>query len=558
MFKQDVINAIVKNGGFKQDEIEKLIERPPSYDLGDYAFPCFTFAKALKKSPQIIAQELSEKIIKTNSKEFEKVEAKSGYLNFFFNKKYFAENVLKEISKTKQDFAKSNLGKGKTIAIDLSSPNIAKPFGIGHLRSTIIGNSVSNICKKNGYKVVKINYLGDWGTQFGKLIVGFKKFGNEPELKKDPIKHLLEIYVKVNADPALEDDARKAFKELEDGNKEHLALWKRFRELSLEEFNKLYKLIGIEFDDYTGESYYNDKMDVIVQELQKKGLLEESEDAQVVNLEKYKLGVALIKKSDGATLYITRDITAAIDRFKKYKFSRMFYDVGQEQQLHFKQLFKILELMGYDFSKECVHIVHGLYLDKDGKKFATRKGKTVFMEDVLQETIDLAKKTIEEKNPALKNKEEIARKVAIAAIFYGDLKNNRVGDIVFDIERFLDFQGDTGPYLQYSYARASSILRKANYKESKIEIKELENAELNLIRKLAEYENVVQRAYQTLSPNFVAGYSSELAQAFNEFYHACPVIGSSNEKLRLQLIDSFRIVMKDSLSLLGIDVVEEM
>ena len=341
----------------------------------------------------------------------------------------------------------------------MSSPNIAKPFGIGHLRSTIIGNSISEIQKKLGYKIIKINYPGDWGTQFGKMIIGYKVFGNAEELKKNPIKHMLEIYVKANSEE-FEQQARDEFLKLEQGDKESLKLWKMFKDLSFKEFNKLYEIMGIKFDVVSGESFYNKKMLEVMNELEKKGLLKESEGAKIVDLNEYNLGVCLIQKSDGATLYATRDIAAAMDRYQKYKFDKMIYEVGQEQKLHFQQFFKVLELLGNKWAKDCVHVYHGLYLDKDGKKFATRKGKTVFMEDILNETIFLAEKTITEKNPELKNKEEVARKVAIAAIFYGDLKNNRTNDMIFDIDNFLEFEGNTGPYLQYSYARASSILKK--------------------------------------------------------------------------------------------------
>lgn len=533
---------------------ENLIEIPPNPELGDYAFPCFSLAKTEKKSPLLIAQELAEKIRKELPKEISNVDSKAGYVNFFLDKKILTEKALKEIFK--KDFGKSSEGKGKTIAIDLSSPNIAKPFGIGHLRSTIIGNSISNIAKFLGYKTIKINYLGDWGTQFGKLIVGYKKWGNEKELENNTIKHLLEIYVKANQEE-YEQEARDWFKKLEDGDKEALKLWKKFRELSLKEFNEIYKILGVEFDVWSGESEYNDKMEATVEELKKKGLLEESDNAQVVNLEKYNLGVCLIKKSDGATLYATRDITAAIDRYKKYKFSKMIYEVGQEQKLHFQQFFKVLELMGYDFAKNCVHVYHGLYLDADGKKFATRKGKTVFMKDILEETIELAKKTIKEKNPKLKNKNEIARRVAIAAIFYGDLRNNRTNDVIFDIERFLEFEGNTGPYLLYSYARASSVTNKAK-KEGKIKILDLKDQEIKLIKKLEDFPKIVKDAYKHLTPNIVANYSFELAQAFNEFYHTCPVLGSQEEAFRLKLVEAFKIVMKKSLDLLGIQEVEEM
>ena len=535
-------------------EIEEKIEIPPDSLMGDFAFPCFFLSSKLRKAPNEIALKIKNEI-KNIPKEISEIKVSGAYLNFFVDKKILAVNLIKKALKEKEKYGNSNEGKGKTIVIDMSSPNIAKPFGIGHLRSTIIGNSISNIAKSQEYKTIKINYLGDWGTQFGKIIVGYKKIGNDKELKKDSAKYMLKWYIEGNK-KEYEEDARKWFKKLEDGDKETLKLWKMFKDLSIKDFEKIYKILGVKFDVISGESFYNNKMDKTIKELKLKKLLEQSEGALVVNLDKYNLGVCLIQKTDGATLYATRDLTAAIERYDKYKFSKIIYEVGQEQKLHFQQVFKVLELMGYKFSKECVHTSHGLYLDEDGKKFATRKGKTIFMEDILNETIEIAKKKIQEKNTDLKNKNKIARKIAIAAIFYGDLKNQRTNDIVFNIERFLDFDGNTGPYLQYSYARASSILRKAgkNTKKSKA----LNEKEIALIKKINDFPEVVKKSYEHLFPNLIANYSFELAQKFNEFYHSCPVIGSENEQFRLKLVEAFRITIKKSLYLLGIEVMEEM
>ena len=551
-------NAIQNSFNLKLtiQEIEEKIEIPPDSLMGDFAFPCFFLSSKLRKAPNEIALKIKNEI-KNIPKEISEIKVSGAYLNFFVDKKILAVNLIKKALKEKEKYGNSNEGKGKTIVIDMSSPNIAKPFGIGHLRSTIIGNSISNIAKSQGYKTVKINYLGDWGTQFGKMIAGYKKIGNDKELKKDQAKNMLKWYIEGNK-KEYEEDARKWFKKLEDGDKEALKLWKMFKDLSMKDFEKTYKILGVKFDVISGESFYNNKMDKTIKELKSKKLLEQSEGALIVNLDKYNLGVCLIQKTDGATLYATRDLTAAIERYNKYKFSKMIYEVGQEQKLHFQQVFKVLELMNYKFSKECVHASHGLYLDEDGKKFATRKGKTIFMEDILNETIEIAKKKIQEKNTDLKNKNEIARKIAIAAIFYGDLKNQRTNDIVFNIEKFLDFEGNTGPYLQYSYARASSILRKAskNTKKSKSEI--LNEKEIALIKKINDFPEAVKKSYEHLFPNLVANYSFELAQKFNEFYHSCPVIGSENEQFRLKLVEAFRITIKKSLYLLGIEVMEEM
>src|SRR3989338_7579577 len=556
--KNKVIAALAKFADLEKEEISSLIETPPDSKLGDYSFPCFVLAKKFKKSPAEIAKDVSKKI--KLGKDFEKIESIGPYINFFLNRNILAEETLKQIQKQKDKFGSSKGGEDKAIAIDMSSPNIAKPFGIGHLRSTIIGNSIANICNFRGYKTIKINYLGDWGTQFGKLIVGYKKWGDPKKLQKEPINHLLDLYVKVNADEKLEDASRAAFKKLEDGDKEYLKLWKLFRALSLKEFDKIYELLDIKFDVISGESEYNTKMASIVEELKNKNLLDKSEGALVVNLEKYGMGVCLIKKSDGATLYATRDITAAIDRQKKYRFERMFYDVGSEQKLHFNQFFKVLELMGYKWAKNLTHIDHGLYLGEDGKKFATRKGKTVFMSDVLHETLELAEKELKSRYKlSEKELETRSKEIARAAIFYGDLKNYRSNDIVFDIDRFLSFEGDTGPYLLYTYARARSILEKSKYNKNKsYTISNLDDLEKHLILQLGNFPEVILHAYNHLTPHVIANYAFQLAQTFNEFYHKTKIIGSENEQFGLVLVDSFSQVLKNALNLLGISVIEKM
>jgi len=553
--KATIAILLAKSTKLKKDDIENLIEVPKDSKLGDFAFPCFSLSKEMKKSPVEIAMDLASKL---KSPELEKVEAVGPYLNFFVNKSSLALETLGKIQKEKEKFGSSKIGRGKRVVIDMSSPNIAKPFGIGHLRSTIIGNSLSEISKFQGYDVTKINYLGDWGTQFGKMIVGWKKKGNEAKLKKEPIKHLLELYVEGNK-TEYEDDARKWFKKLEDGDKEAVQLWNKFKEYSLNEFDIIYKFMGINFDVLSGESKYNDKMGDTIKLLEEKGLLEESEGAQIVNLEDYKLGVCLIRKSDGATLYATRDITAAIERQQDYKFSKMIYEVGNEQRLHFQQLFKVLELLGFQWAKDCVHVNHGLYLDEDGKKFATRKGKTIFMEDILNETVALAKEEIK-KREKLSDSElnERAKKIALAAIFYGDLKNYRANDIVFDVNKFISFEGNTGPYLLYSYARAKSILRKANFKPEELKVDGLSESEKNLINKLAAFPEVVQHSFDNLSPNIIANYAFDLSQLFNEFYHSSQVIGSEQEALRLSIVDCFSQTLSNALSLLGISVIEKM
>ena len=554
--KSIIVKLIAKEVKLKVVDVENLVEVPPKSNMGDFAFPCSGLSKSLRKSPMVIAEDLAKSLRKKLPKGISNVDFNGAYVNFFIDKGILAEGVLAKVGK--KGFGELKIGKGKIVCIDMSSPNIAKSFGIGHLRSTIIGNSIGKIAKANGFKIVKINYLGDWGTQFGKIILAYKKWGDEKKLKKDAVAHLQELYVKVSADETLDDDARLEFKKLESGDKENLGLWKKFREMSIGKFDEIYDLLGISFDVISGESEYNDKMDAVIDELKKKKLAKEDDGALIVDLKNEGLGVALIQKSDGTSLYATRDLAAAKDRKAKYKFDQMIYEVGQEQKLHFKQVFKILEKMGYGWSKDCVHVAHGLYLDSDGKKFATRKGKTVYMSDILDEVIDKAKKNLLARdNVPKKELEERARKIALAAIFYGDLKNNRENNMIFDVDKFLSFEGDTGPYLLYSYARASSIIRKVKSK-AVVKILDLKEQEIKLLKKIDSFEEIVEKAYENLAPNLIANYSFELAQMFNEFYHACPVLGSDEEGFRLKLVDAFRITLKKALGLLGIETIEEM
>lgn len=563
--KQSVVKVLKKafknkNVKLKDEEILNLIEIPPSADMGDYAFPCFILSKQIKDNPSQIAIEIRQEIANNYPEtDFEDIQTKGPYINFFVNRKSFARQVVWDVITQKKDYGKTDLGKDKKIVVEFSSPNIAKPFGIGHLRSTIIGNSLANICEFENFRVKRINYLGDWGTQFGKLMFGYEKFGSEKKLQKNPSKHLLDIYVKANQ-KKYEEHAREWFRKLESRDKKALMLWKLFRTFSLDEFKRFYKVLGIKFDVFEGESDYNKKAKDVLKQLQDKGLVKKSKGAQIVDLEKEKLGVAIIEKSDGTTIYTTRDLATAVERYKKYKFEKMIYEVGQEQTLHFKQVFRILDLLGYKWAKNCVHVEHGLYLGKSGKKFSTRKGHTVFMQDVFDETLAMAKKEISKRDKKISKKdlEERARKVAIAAIFYGDLKSNRVNNIVFDIKKFLSFEGDTGPYILYSYARASSIINKSKV-NSKFEIHKLEDKEMELVKKLSQFSDAVVNAYRNLNPSVIANYSYQLAQTFNEFYHSCQVIGSEDqETFRLALVQSFRQVLQNSLALLGIETVEEM
>jgi arginyl-tRNA synthetase len=558
--KEIIVDLLKKElPNLEKSQIQDLIEIPPQDSLGDYSFPCFSLAKIQKKSPLLIAEELKQKLIKIIPKQLSSISTQTGYVNFFLNKNLLAEKTISEILKQKQKYGKNNQGKNKTIVIDLSAPNIAKPFGKGHLRSTIMGNSISNIAQYNGYKTIKINYLGDWGTQFGKLILGYKEFGSEKELKKDPFKHLLEIYVKINSNEDYEEKARYEFKKLEQGDKENLKLWKKFKEISIKKFNEIYKTLGIKFDIISGESHYNNKMQEIIEELKNKNLLEKSQGALIVNLEKYNLNPGLIQKNDGTSLYLTRDLAAAIDRQKTYKAERLIYEVGNEQTNHFNQLFKILELMGYEWAKDCKHVSHGLYLDKDGKKFATRKGKTILMSEIIQETINKAKENLEKRFKLDKKElEKRSLNIALSAIFYGDLKNHRENNIVFDIDRFLSFEGDTGPYLLYTYARANSIIKKVKSKQKNKNIIDLKEQEISLIKSLNNFPERIKKSYENLAPNIIANYTYNLAKEFNEFYHSCPVLENEQQEFRLKLTKAFKIVMKSCLNILGIKELEEM
>ena len=561
--KKDVVKLlqkVLKEKGIKlkEEELERMIEIPPTSEMGDYAFPCFFLSDKLKDSPERIALELRQKIGEPSATNFEDIETRGPYLNFFLNRKSLARQIVWDVLTQKKKYGKSNIGKRKKIIVEFSSPNIAKPFGIGHLRSTIIGNSIANILDFQNFKTIRINYLGDWGTQFGKLIVGYKKFGSEKKLEKDPIKHLFEIYVKINK-KQYEKDAREEFKKLEEGDKKNLLLWKHFRDLSLDNFKEIYQKLGIKFEIYEGESNYNKKREELLNELKEKGFAKKSKGAYVIDLTDYGLENALVEKSDGTSLYITRDLAAAIERYKKYKFEKMIYEVGREQELYFRQLFKILELKGHKWAKNCIHAYHGHYLSKTGKRLATRKGKTFFMEDILKQTISMAKKELKKRNPKISEKEleEKSMKIAIAAIFYGDLRSNRINNIVFDIKNFVSFEGNTGPYILYSYARAGSILEKAP-PEGKFEVQELEFKELELVKKISSFSEIVLNAANTLNPSLIANYAYQLSQSFNEFYHACKVIGSEQETFRLALVQSFRQVIKNAMYLLGIDTVEKM
>ncbi|WHY67320.1 arginine--tRNA ligase [Neobacillus sp. SuZ13] len=542
-------------------DLELMIEKPKNPDHGDLAFPCFTLAKLKRKSPNLIAEELCGKI---QSPIFEKVTVVGAYLNFFLNKKTASEKVIGDILAQKGKYGAHAFGNGGAVTIDMSSPNIAKPFSMGHLRSTVIGNSLALIVEKCGYKPIKINHLGDWGTQFGKLITAYQLWGDADKVKANPIKELLSLYIKFHEEaennPSLEDQGRSWFKKLEDGDEQALALWKWFRDESLKEFSRIYELMNVQFDSYAGEAFYNDKMGRVVQLLEKQHLLVESEQAQVVELIEEQLPPCLIKKSDGATLYATRDLAAALYRQEEYQFVQSLYVVGHEQSLHFKQLIAVLAKMGYEWSKQMHHIPFGMML-KDGKKMSTRKGKVVLLEEVLNESIAMARHNIEEKNPNLSNKDDVAKQVGVGAVIFHDLKNNRMNDIEFSLEEMLRFEGETGPYVQYTYARACSILRKAAGKPqfSAATYTNLWEKEWKVTSLLMEFAPAVQRACINFDPSQVAKYIIDLAQAFNKYYAEVKILEDSVEQqARLALVYAVTEVLKEGLRLLGLEAPDEM
>ena len=546
--------------GLDQETILNLLEQPKSSDLGDIAFPAFSLAKIERKAPQAIAADIAEKI---DASHFEKVVATGPYVNFFLDKSQISDQVIKAVIQAGADYGQQDEGHGGNITIDLSSPNIAKPFSVGHLRSTVIGDALSNIFRKMGYNTIKINHLGDWGKQFGLLMVAYKKWGSKEAVEANPIDELLKLYVRINAeienDPALDEEGRLWFKKLEDGDPEATELWQWFRDESLVEFNRIYKLLGVEFDSLNGEAFYNDKMDEAVQILEEKGLLKESKGASIVELDDVNLPPAMIKKSDGATLYITRDIATAIYRARTYNFVKNIYAVGQEQSNHFRQLKAVLKKMGFDWSDDMIHVDFGL-VTKNRQKLSTRKGNIILLEPTLQEAISRAKAQIEEKNPELENKEEVAHAVGVGAVKFYDLKTDRRNGYDFDLEAMVSFEGETGPYVQYAYARIQSILRKANFTPSADATYSLNDPESwEIIKLLQDFSRVVKRAAENYDPSLIAKYAINLAQAFNKYYAHTRILDESPERdSRLALSYSTAVVLKEALRLLGVEAPEKM
>ncbi|WP_027623171.1 arginine--tRNA ligase [Clostridium lundense] len=561
-YKKLVAERIAEKIELPLEKIEELIEIPPKAEMGDYAFPCFQLAKTLRKAPNMIAVDLKESI---NKEGFEKIENLGPYLNFFVDKAVFTKETIEKIISEGEKYGFSEIGEGKNVAIEYSSPNIAKPFHVGHLFSTSIGNSLYKIISSQGYNCVRLNHLGDWGTQFGKLISAYKRWVDEEALEKEPIKELLRIYVKFHdeaeKDPSLEQEGRMHFKKLEEGSEEEVKLWKRFRDLSLKEFQKVYDILNVEFDSYAGESFYGDKMDAVVEEIDKKGLLTESNGAKVVMLDEYNMPPCIIKKSDGATIYATRDLAAAIYRKNTYDFYKSIYVVGLEQSLHFKQVFTTLKLMGHEWAEDCKHVGFGLVRFSD-RKLSTRRGEVIFLEDLLNESIEKTMEVINEKNPNLENKEEVAKKIGIGAVIFTYLKNNRERDIVFSWNEMLSFDGETGPYVQYSYARGKSVLRRVGTVTGEVDYSKLSSKEeFELVKTLEGFNNAILYSIDKLEPSVVTRYVIDVAKNFNKFYNQCSIINAEDEetrKARLKLVEGTCQVLKNGLNLLGIEVVEKM
>lgn len=570
-FKKEIAEIIAKNlEGLTEDEIKSMIEIPQDQSMGDYAFPCFRLAKTMRKAPNLIAAELAEKL--QGEKLFSEVSPVNAYVNMFVSREEMMKSTISEVLKEKENFGRSDIGGNKKVIVEFSSPNIAKPFHIGHIRSTVIGNSLSKIYDALGYDVFKINHLGDYGTQFGKMICAYRRWGNREDVINSPIKTLLGYYTKFHVEveehPELEDEARAIFTKLEQGSKEEVELWQWFREESLKEFQRVYDMLGIEFDSYNGESFYSDKMPRFEKELSDKGLLQESKGAQVVDLEEYKLGTALIKKSDGSSLYITRDIAAAVYRKENYDFYKNIYVVATQQNLHFQQLFKIIELMGYDWANQCVHVPFGMVRLEEGT-MSTRHGRVVFLEDVLNGAIEKTREIIEEKNPNIENLEEITSQVGIGAVVFNELSNNRIKDYTFKWDQILNFDGETGPYVQYTHARCASLLRKAG-EDIVAKAQDPKNVDFALLAKsdsayeltklIYAFPGVVEQAGEKYEPSIITRHIIDIAQCFNKFYHDEHIIVDDEvEKTsKIALVIATKRVIATGIGLLGMKAPERM
>ena len=572
-FKKQVAETIFSVSEIEQnmdfDSVYHSVEIPADGNMGDYAFPCFKLAKIFKKSPQMIAGDLKASL--GDITDYEMIENVNGYLNFYLKKESLIQEVVKTVLEEKETFGSTDIGKNRKVVVEFSSPNIAKPFHIGHIRSTLIGFAINNIYEFLNYDTVKINHLGDYGTQFGKMIVAYRRWGNREDVEKEPIQTLLSYYTKFHEesekDPTLEDEAREAFTSLEQGAEEETEIWQWFRDESLKEFGRVYKMLGIDYDSYAGESFYSDKMQKIVDEMKEKKLLVESEGAQIVDLEEYGFGVALITKRDGSTLYITRDIAAAIYRKETYDFYKNLYIVGNQQILHFNQWIKIIELLGYDWAYDCVHIPFGLVSLEDGI-MSTRAGRVVFLEDVLLKAVEQTKNIIKDKNVTTEDIDEISRVVGIGAVMFNELSNSRNKDYVFSWDKVLSFDGETGPYVQYSHARAASVLRKAEKDSAgvaggSIRVKPeylISRSAYELAKIIYRMPDIIIEAADKYEPSVIARHVVDVAQAFNKFYQDEYILVDNEEErqAKLGLVLAAKTTIRNGLKLLGVEAPERM
>ena len=565
--KSKIIDLIAANvDALTKEEISELIEIPPKPELGDYAFPCFRLAKSMRKAPQMIAADIKAAIDKSADASFlDEIQVQGAYLNFFIKKEIYVKSMVS--AAFDDNFGASDMGNGQTICIDYSSPNVAKNFHVGHLRTTIIGNSLYKIYSKLGYKVVRINHLGDWGTQFGKLIVAYKAWGDEETVKKDGVGELMKLYVKFHEEAEknqkLNDEARAWFAKMEQGDEEALKIWQWFKDISLIEYKRTYDLLGMDFDYYLGESFYRDKTDDVVKRITDAGLLKDSEGAKIVDLSEYNMAPCLILKNDGSSIYATRDLAAIFYRKETYNFVKCLYVTGQEQKLHFAQVFKVVELLGNDWAKdELIHIPYGL-VSLEGAKLSTRSGNIIYAEDILLEAISKIKEIIEEKNPDIPDKDETAKKIGVGAVLFNDLYNQRIKDVSFKWEKLLNFDGETGPYVQYTYARCASIIRKLDgYTPSKeVDYSVLTDADsMELLKEISRFPKVILDAAEKYEPSVVARFAVDVAQAFNKFYNANRInVDEENiRNSRASLVYITKKTIKYALLLLGIECPEQM
>jgi arginyl-tRNA synthetase len=562
-FRDQIIQYLKSRVALDEAELQRAIEVPPSVELGDYAFPCFPLAKSLRKAPQAIATELATAF--QPSALIKEARAAGPYVNFFVDRVAYTRAGLGAILEQGSRYGKSTEGIGHTLVVDYSAPNIAKPFGVGHLRSTVIGNALYRIHDHLGYRVIRVNHLGDWGTQFGKLIVAFKRWGNETDITTHAIQTLYDLYVRFHSEaethPELEDEARGWFKRLEDGDPEARAIWQRFRDLSLQEFARIYERLGITFDSQAGESFYEPYLDQTIERIQQAGLVSVSDEALIVDLRPYNMPPCLLRKKDEATLYATRDLAAAIYRYETYDFWKMLYVVGADQRLHFQQVFKILNLMGFPWAKDCFHVDFGLIRFHD-EKMGTRRGNIIFLEDVLDRAVELAEQIVHEKNPELPNKRQVAEAVGIGAVIFTDLSTRRVKDVNFEWEKVLTFEGETGPYVQYTHARACSVLRKADQPlRPDVDCSPLTHDEaFDLVRLLTDYPAVLRRAAERYEPFFVTDYLLTLSERFNKYYHNYRILTDDTavREARLWLVKGVQSIIESGLTMLGIKAPEEM